>query len=221
MEILRFEPVKVKRENGLVKMLFESHDIVIEKEGLRYYYKNIEGNEIIVKESTFEIQNMKEVFVFFSPVQNRFMRMYLHRLADMPNNNANTIVSIVKHEIQKPVVPKVGDEIRFNGSDNSKFKYTTVGETYNVVRVEGNYIVYVDDVGNRLPVNMLIVSNVFTIVGSDKDETLYKDDDSPSLELEDFQTLIDFALDTNDIPYFNELMNEMVERGIKYDMGTA
>lgn len=130
--------------------------------------------------------------------------------------------------IEPPPRFNVGDKIVYNGTTSRTFRDCTVGNEYEIVDVDDKYVAFYDDEDD-------IVSWAYTKEGNKDcfsliDQSFTRSQNVPfipdydpyeGMTQQKFMDAVDYALDENDLPLFNELTKEMEKRGYLDAVGTS
>lgn len=124
----------------------------------------------------------------------------------------------------------VGDKIVYNGTTTTSrpFRDCTVGNEYEVVAVTAEYIVFYDDEDDKVSwaYTREANKNYFSLIGQSSTRSqnvpfIPDYDPYEGMTKRAFMDAVDYALDENDLPLFNELTKEMEKRGYLVALGTG
>lgn len=131
--------------------------------------------------------------------------------------------------IESPPRFNVGDKIVYNGTTTSRcFRDCTIGNEYEIIDVDDKYVRFYDDAKDSVGWAYSEEGNktCFSLIDQSftrSQNVPYIPDYDPyeGMTQQKFMDAVDYALDENDLPLFNELTKEMEKRGYLVALGTG
>lgn len=116
LHVQLMKPFYTKQEGQTMKLVFAYQYFSIRKDEELFHFIPVEGKEIIVNLSTYQVENLSEVFVFQKG--NRFIRLPLYQLLLVSDIHIH-LQTILQHgkmedsEIMSDVLEEAGEAILY------------------------------------------------------------------------------------------------------------